>query len=513
MDIRIDTSSIYSTFNLHFNANDRILFSGQFGSGKTTFLTEFFQKRTDCNVFSLYPVSYASSPNEDIFELIKYDLLLILLENYEKEIALENEDFSNVLTFQFSFLFQAQWSPILFKLIQLADNTGKSSALERLFTEIKKQYSEFKSTFKDEESDIDRFMHQLYSKPGSPRENDLISQLIKTLLTRVKKNSYYEDNNEKLEKNNILIIDDLDRLDPEQIFRLFNVFSVNFGKEKIHNKFGFDKIIFVCDIKNIREIYAHKYGRLTDFEGYIDKFYSSAPFEFNTNDFLHSYLKDFLFNFKLQHDNLPFSNEHNVSYNPIYVVLKAVFNALLLKKKINLRSLINNQDFDFQEKVLNIGYRRKTYDCQYPIYVVLFVLRKIYDSDDYLMEVLSDMENFDKSRFRREFDLNNIYEDDAYSMLVESCIPFLLNPKEVDNLAKEFHSSTRILTLKQLLPELQVSVEVKISESRNFEFSGNVHDFQFVKFFDENKPDEEVSINPFPILLETYKRILSITHF
>lgn len=516
MDIRIDTSSIFHSFGMHFNSNERILFSGNFGTGKTTFLTEYFEKRKDCNVFKLYPVTYASSPNEDIFELIKYDLLLTLIEDYEDYIELVNEDYSNILSFQFAFLFQAQWSPLLFKLIQLADNTGKSAALEKFLQEGKKQYEDFKAKHKDEQSDIDTFMLHLYSRSGSPRENDLISQLIRTLLVRVKQNTKNSENGAEentIEKQNVLIIDDLDRLDPEHIFRLLNVFSVNFGKEAIHNKFGFDRIIIVCDIKNIREIYAHKYGRLTDFEGYIDKFYSSAPFDFNTNEFLHGYLKDFLFKYKLQHDNLQFSDEHNVTYNPIYVILKAIFNALLVTKKLNLRSLLNNQDFDFQEKLINVGYKQLIHDCRYPIYIVLYILRKIYDSDAYLKEVLADLEDFDKSRFRREINVVNIYHDDAYNMLVDSCLPFLLDPKEIDTLAKDLRNSSDIQNFKQYLPMLQVSVEGKLSESRNYEFRGSFYEFQFDKFYNESIPEQEIFVNPFPILLETYKKILSITHF
>ena len=78
-EIRIDNKLIFKDFNEHINieGNDRILFSAPFGTGKSTFLTEYFDENIDkyfC--FNLYPVNYSVSQNEDIFELIKFDLLL-----------------------------------------------------------------------------------------------------------------------------------------------------------------------------------------------------------------------------------------------------------------------------------------------------------------------------------------------------------------------------------------------------------------------------------------------------
>jgi hypothetical protein len=46
------------------------------------------------------------------------------------------------------------------------------------------------------------------------------------------------------------------------------------------NKFGFDRVILVCDIQNIRNIFKHRYEADVDFNGYIDKFYSTDIFHF-----------------------------------------------------------------------------------------------------------------------------------------------------------------------------------------------------------------------------------------
>lgn len=517
MSITVDTKSIYHPFASHLEKNERILFSGGFGTGKSTFLTEYFNSRSDCNVFKIYPVSYSVSNNEDIFELIKYDILFSLIENHSEDLHLVNEDYSNILSFQFRFLFQAKWSPILFKLIEFADKTGRISALEKIIDEVKSQYKEFKAKFKDEEEDIYQYLFKEISKKGSPRENDSITNFIRDLLSRLKENTKYraspEDENEEFEfKKNVLIIDDLDRLDPEHIFRLFNIFSVNFGSCEIENKFGFDKIIFVCDVKNIREIYAHKYGRITDFEGYIDKFYSSAPFEFNTNKLLHNYIKDIMQSFLLPENAENFNEERNLEYNPTYVILKAVFNSLLEENKINLRSLLNNTEFHFDENTLELGSKNKNSNLQYSIYIVLFILKQIYDTSDYLKEVFIQLQNIDKSRFRKQKGIHNIYNDDAYKMLVEECLPFLVDYKELDPKLQEIRFNETPF-FKHLLPELNLIAEFRVGESRNSNFRGTSHYFSFEKFVSVDDPNIEVDVKPFRLLSKVLDKINSLNSF
>lgn len=91
MELRVDTTKIFDDFQNHFEKenNKRILFSAPFGSGKSTFLTEFFERSELYNVFKIYPVSYSISHNEDIFELIKYDILFQLIEDHEELIDLK----------------------------------------------------------------------------------------------------------------------------------------------------------------------------------------------------------------------------------------------------------------------------------------------------------------------------------------------------------------------------------------------------------------------------------------
>lgn len=73
--------------HLGIENNNRIIFSGAFGTGKTYFLEKFFKDHESYEAIHLFPVNYSVASNEDIFELIKYDILFKLLEegmNFEK---------------------------------------------------------------------------------------------------------------------------------------------------------------------------------------------------------------------------------------------------------------------------------------------------------------------------------------------------------------------------------------------------------------------------------------------
>ena len=49
-----------------------------------------------------------------------------------------------------------------------------------------------------------------------------------------------------------LIIDDFERIDPEHIFRILNVFSSHMEGDE-NNILGFDHVIIVGDIENIKK--------------------------------------------------------------------------------------------------------------------------------------------------------------------------------------------------------------------------------------------------------------------
>lgn len=88
------------------------------------------------------------------------------------------------------------------------------------------------------------------------------------------------------DKRTVLIIEDMDRLDPAHLFRILNIFGSQidnpyYANEDNGNKFGFSKVVLVMDYDTTEHIFHHFYGENADYEGYMQKFLDSAPFKFS----------------------------------------------------------------------------------------------------------------------------------------------------------------------------------------------------------------------------------------
>jgi hypothetical protein len=277
--MEIDITSPQAAFEAHINPkeNKRILFSGPFGIGKTYFLDKFFEKRSEYFVVKISPINYVLGSNADVFELLKYDVLYEILC---KEKMVIDDELSPVT--------RAEMPNEVFKtlkeiasgltsvgksIIEIAD---KINRLQKRLIEIEKKSKEL---------------------PGYEKIKELINEIEKSnfilkadYLTAVINRSLEELQEGTPGVKRILIIDDIDRIDPEHIFRLFNVFGAHFPDNNAH-KFEFDKVIFVCDVNNIRSVFAAKYGIDADFNGYLDKFYSDKVFSFSNKSAVCLWLK------------------------------------------------------------------------------------------------------------------------------------------------------------------------------------------------------------------------------
>ncbi|MFA6200528.1 MAG: hypothetical protein WC679_09010 [Bacteroidales bacterium] len=282
-------------FNTLLKNNNRLFFSAKFGDGKTTFLNEFKKEKQDeYQIITLFPINYQIVDNKDIFELIKRDILLQLL--MFKDIELKDEDIK--LFKQLSGYFKENSIDIAEDLLVSATNIfsnipfipNMEKPLERLFDNINK-FNTYKEEANDKSNQRKQINKFLTNKEGCIYEFDAISQLIYMLIKQYK---------EKKGKDIVLIIEDLDRIDPKHLFRLLNIFSAHFDRvnkggneEKSNltdNKFGFDKIVFVCDYDNIKNIFHHFYGVGTDFKGYITKFSSAPPFRYSLKELYIDYI-------------------------------------------------------------------------------------------------------------------------------------------------------------------------------------------------------------------------------
>lgn len=307
--------------HLELPGNERIVFSGPFGSGKSTFINDFFNNEENYNVFEVYPVNYSVASNEDIFKYIKADILFQLIVN--EEIKPENHE-SLLMNFTEKVIFNPE--DFIKGLIRLFANLGKDvfPALKNLDV-LEKYIKELKPVSTFDESN--KYLQDLISAEGSLFEDNATTQIIRGIL------------NGSNNKKNILIIEDLDRMDPDHIFRILNIISAHidsytFGnKSNSTNKFGFDKILVVCDLNNIESIYRHRYGYSAQFEGYINKFYSIQPFNFTMKDGLNVCID------KIERLNrLHIAHKSNDFHHLIKVSSKILFD-LIITGQIGIREL------------------------------------------------------------------------------------------------------------------------------------------------------------------------------
>lgn len=348
----IQNHTLLDHFKQHLDLpeNNDIIFSAPFGTGKTYFLRDDFTEKMKerYNVIHLYPVNYSVASNEDIFELIKYDLLFDLMLKFGEQIEnLDDLQIDKGLAIQLYIQNNFKAFDFIQQVFKSTSKLGKniSDVIDILKLE-KSKYERFVEELKSNEYDtIKNYFESFKSKKGL-LEFDTISVLIKEILAKIKG-----------EKENVLIIDDLDRIDPEHIFRIFNVLSAHRDQVTQKNKFGFDKVILVCDIENIKRIYEHRYGRNVDFQGYINKFYSRAVYEFDNRRYIKGQLSDYLKKLRypsfsdLGRDYEKFNLSTNFGDGFYHVVHTCVL-VFVTTGHLSLRSLKNLTELTFANKIL-----------------------------------------------------------------------------------------------------------------------------------------------------------------
>lgn len=360
--------------------NTRILFSGKFGIGKSTFISYFFSDSDfsdQYQVIKLNPINYSVLANEDIMTYVKYDILneLSLIEEdvFESElISLMN---SSVTYVQYNAL------QLLSSLILLVPKFGKQGY--QFFDIVNRHYDKFieiKARAEDEMKLVNDFMVGLEKNENSHYENSLVTQLIEKVIDRISVN-----------KEKILVVDDLDRIDPSHIFRIINVLSANMNnKFSGETKFGFDKIILVCDEYNIRNIYKSNYGNEVDYNGYIDKFFSKHIFSFNNRSVLHKYVENVCLSFNI-------TGEDNQQKQFIYEITKvprafiATFASDLIQiNQLNLRTVNKwiGKKIVVPKKVVRCNSRYNFINQQLGLVVLFDLLIECFGSYDKLYELV-----------------------------------------------------------------------------------------------------------------------------
>lgn len=351
--------------------NNRILFSGIFGIGKTYFIKNFFETDENYISINLNPVNYSVSANQDIFELIKFDIAFQLLSKNPK---FEKITFDKFFAGQFYLL--ENYKNIIGDLIQnLSKIDHQINSIVEPAVKLGKQIKEFQEKInKNEEKDLIEFLEFFKDQKGTIREENNITELLSALIASLKE--------EQDPKQLVLVIDDLDRIDPEHIFRLLNVFSAHFDFQDLkgENKFGFDKVILICDVENIRGIFHNKYGSEIDFSGYIDKFYSTEIYYYKIENVIKENLKHFIR--LIKSNNKLFIDFQNSPESYIKSDLQFLLSFFIDSSAISLRSLLNflNQEISFPNYTLIVNsneYNRLNSNST-PVFFIMETLEKLF---------------------------------------------------------------------------------------------------------------------------------------
>lgn len=267
-------------FKQHLASNRRVIFSAKFGDGKTHFLQEFEESlKSEARIITIHPLNYSVASNEDIFEYIKRDIIIQLKEDGIYE-SLDLDAFAGSL---FSMENTVDLIGFLISILPIPTLGMPSDKIKKFI----KRGLQFKKDYDDQKLDSDKYLSTFTSQKGGIYNHDAYTQLIENVISRLRKDG----------KQMILVIEDLDRIDPAHIFRILNVLGTHINDESSEtddNKFGFDNIVMVLDYEITRHIFHHFYGKDANYEGYIKKYLSSYPYRYSILTVARDYLYDFL---------------------------------------------------------------------------------------------------------------------------------------------------------------------------------------------------------------------------
>jgi len=415
-DEPIPIKSEIETFKEHLDieGNDRIFFSGKFGSGKTYFLKEFFnvsQFKDKYNALHLFPVNYSVASNEDIFELIKADLIVRILDDFSDNLKFEKFD----LNWEWALFLSLRKHPeYLIPFIAAIPKVGSSikavlDGIQKLHEGIQEKGGELNF---DAHTELLNHVKWLGEKVGSVYEENTITKVLQSCIGQL--------SGQISDKQSILILDDLDRIDPDHIFRILNVFAAHFDNpfdESAKNKFSFDKVILVGDAENVRSIFHHRYGSSTDFSGYLDKFYSKRVYDFSLKSRVQNVVLDLIKTIKQRYPGskglIAYDNRLEFISEFIYEVLVN----LVKSNAINLRSLTKINEMEVNMAKLGTLSERSINELV--IAHAGFFLMELLGSKE---ETLAKIELIDKIEFSNE---------DSFDYLVPNIL-MLSNAEHID---------------------------------------------------------------------------------
>jgi len=150
----------------------------------------------------------------------------------------------------------------------------------------------------------------------------------------------------------------------------------------------------VCDVKNIENIFHHKYGEKTDFNGYMNKYFSSKPFEYDNKAAINSFLEEIYR--KVNNDG--FEIPQNIGHIQL-------LNTLQKADQLSLREVLKILQNDFNEFNLDRNRNNNLY---------LLIKGKFSKSIGFLIEVLGEdtlRAKIEKLISKKYIEKNDYFED------------------------------------------------------------------------------------------------------
>lgn len=274
-------------FEKHLKSHPRTILSARFGDGKSYFLSVAEKQLKQRYVFlKVYPVNYQVADNQDIFEYVKRDILFQLYGQGMIPDAYEIPD--NIASY---FFLKNNWDQFAEELLTElslfdASNTIKATlGAAKFIKAMKQKYDEFKENGGEVGAKLDRFIASFDEK--GIYEADPITTILCDIIKAWKK--------EHPRRKVCLVFEDMDRIDPNHIFRILNVISAQMDYAYKYgfspksncldvNKFGVDNIVLCLDYDNLKNIFYHFYGENACFEGYVHKFSDKGIFHYSLQE-------------------------------------------------------------------------------------------------------------------------------------------------------------------------------------------------------------------------------------
>ena len=369
----IDISQKIQDFKQVFENESRIIFSARFGDGKSYFLNEFMksydEKKNDYYFITLHPVNYVVEENRDVIEYIKRDILFQLIK--DNRIYDFKEGYDKI--------FDAVCNgESLLKLADFAASIIPVKGLKEGYKALKGLVSTIDEKRKEQDvlHVVDDYINGFYGKSGSISECDAFTYLIQKSLERMMAKS-------------VLIIEDLDRIDPAHLFRIMNVLSSQvdnpyYSEVSNGNKFGFDKIILVIDYEIARHLFHHFYGKEANYEGYMNKFLNTLPYSYSIKEEAHRQVRQKILD--ICKTGVFLSLDQKLSDNP--------------KDRISFQLALNNSSVrrckEFLDLDINSLFREKWLNGEYSIptdntWVKILVCYRFFMSDKPISSIMEAM--------------------------------------------------------------------------------------------------------------------------